>query len=106
MAEQDNQETEQEVVEGVQDQVIETVEEATLTQAQFDAALSERLNAIREQSASELRQLRENAEAQIRGYQQALQNVTRPQQTAQDEDDPLPVNMTPDQRLMWDANKP
>jgi hypothetical protein len=80
-------------------------ETGLLTQDQVNAILQERINEIKEQSASELRQMREQAEAQIRGYQQAFNQMQTRQQSAT-EDDPAPPNMTKDQQIMWDANKP
>lgn len=84
----------------------ETAEEpALLTQDQVNAIIAERINEVKEQSAAELRQMRESAEAQIRGYQQAFNQIQNRQQNVND-DDPPPPNMTKDQQIMWDANKP
>lgn len=79
---------------------------ATLTQAQFDAALSERIKEIKDQSAAELRAQREQAEAAIRGYQKAYSDLQGGSKAPVDEDDPKPVGLTRDQEIMWAANAP
>lgn len=74
-------------------------------QAAIDAIISARVNEVKEQSAAELRAVRENAEAQIAGYQRATEQI-RAVPVQQGADDPEPPGMDQNQRLMWHANKP
>ena len=97
---------EQNVATGTETVETTEAEVATLTQAQFDAALQARLNDVQAQSAEQLRQMRENSEATIRGYQQAVTALQNQRTAPQDVDDPAPPNMTEDQKLMWAASKP
>lgn len=105
MADNDVQQNQEEGQQTEQEQQTTGEGDKLLTQEEFNQALSARINEINEQSAAQMQQLRLQTEATINHYRQlaAQQQVT---QQTNDDDDPAPANMTPDQRLMWDANKP